>query len=484
MNHKYTEKPLCVDLDGTLIATDSLWESVLLLLRTNFWPSFLLPFWLLKGRAYFKHQIAQHVTLDVATLPYRDNVLAFLQRQKDNGRILILATAAHQKIAKAVAEHLKLFDEVIASDVHTNMKGATKRDTLKQRFGIYDYIGDSRADLPIWQDAHETFLVASTPALLKQVPVPPERVFSVPKATWLTWLKALRPHQWSKNLLLFLPLVLSHELLIFAKLGHATLAFIAFSLCASSGYILNDLLDLAADRVHPSKKHRPFAAGLIPINYGFPLFAALVSCSLVISLLWLPLSFTGMLVLYLLLTITYSFYFKQKLIVDVLVLGGLYTHRILAGSVAVTVPSSSWLLAFSMFIFMSLAFLKRYVELLQLTDQKIIKNRDYEVDDIDMIASMGPTSGYIAVLVFALYASSETVRLLYSSPFILWLICPVLLYWITRVWFLAHRRQMLDDPVQFAITDKRSWFVIAIIIFLMLLAKLIPENAISFGLFT
>lgn len=484
MNHKYTEKPLCVDLDGTLIATDSLWESVLLLLRTNFWPSFLLPFWLLKGRAYFKHQIAQHVTLDVATLPYRDNVLAFLQRQKDNGRILILATAAHQKIAKAVAEHLKLFDEVIASDVHTNMKGATKRDTLKQRFGIYDYIGDSRADLPIWQDAHETFLVASTPALLKQVPVPPERVFSVPKATWLTWLKALRPHQWSKNLLLFLPLVLSHELLIFAKLGHATLAFIAFSLCASSGYILNDLLDLAADRVHPSKKHRPFAAGLIPIRYGFPLFAALVSCSLVISLLWLPLSFTGMLVLYLLLTITYSFYFKQKLIVDVLVLGGLYTHRILAGSVAVTVPSSSWLLAFSMFIFMSLAFLKRYVELLQLTDQKIIKNRDYEVDDIDMIASMGPTSGYIAVLVFALYASSETVRLLYSSPFILWLICPVLLYWITRVWFLAHRRQMLDDPVQFAITDKRSWFVIAIIIFLMLLAKLIPENAISFGLFT
>jgi 4-hydroxybenzoate polyprenyltransferase len=395
-----------------------------------------------------------------------------------------LATAAHQKIAKAVAEHLKLFDEVIASDVHTNMKGATKRDTLKQRFGIYDYIGDSRADLPIWQDAHETFLVATTPALLKQVPVPPERVFSVPKVTWLTWLKALRPHQWSKNLLLFLPLVLSHELLIFAKLGHATLAFIAFSLCASSGYILNDLLDLAADRVHPSKKHRPFAAGLIPIHYGFPLFAALVSCSLAISLLWLPLSFTGMLALYLLLTITYSFYLKQKLIVDVLVLGGLYTHRILAGSVAVTVPISSWLLAFSMFIFMSLAFLKRYVELLQLTEQKIIKNRDYEVDDIEMIASMGPTSGYIAVLVFALYASSETVRLLYSSPFILWLICPVLLYWITRVWFLAHRRQMLDDPVQFALTDKRSWFVIAIIIFLMLLAKLIPENTISFGLFT
>jgi len=483
MNHKYTEKPLCVDLDGTLIATDSLWESVFLLLRTNFWQSFLLPFWLLKGKVYFKHQIAQHVTLDAAVLPYRDNVLAFLQREKDNGRILILATAAHQKIAQAVAEHLKLFDEVIASDVHTNMKGATKRDALTQRFGIYDYIGDSRADLPILQAADEAFLVASTPALVKQVPCPPERVFSVPKVTWIIWLTALRPHQWSKNMLLFLPLVLSHEILIFAKLGNATLAFITFSLCASSGYILNDLLDLAADRAHPSKKHRPFAAGLIPIRYGFPLFAALVSASFFISFWWLPLSFTGMLALYLLLTISYSFYLKQKHIVDVIVLAGLYTHRILAGGVAVTVPSSSWLLAFSMFIFLSLAFLKRYVELLQLADNEVIKNRGYEVDDIDMIASMGPTSGYLAVLVFALYASSETVRLLYSSPFILWLICPILLYWITRVWFLAHRRQMLDDPVEFALTDKRSWFIIASIIFLMLLAKLIPQNAIAFGLF-
>jgi 4-hydroxybenzoate polyprenyltransferase/phosphoserine phosphatase len=483
MNSKHTTKPLCVDLDGTLIATDSLWESLLLLLRHNFWQSFLIPLWLMKGRAYFKHQIAQHVTLDVATLPYRDNVLAFLQREKNNGRLLVLATAAHQKIAEAIAEHLKLFDEIIASDANTNMKGATKRDALKQRFGAYDYIGDSHADLPILQAAHEGFLVAPSTTLLKKTQCPPERVFSAPKATWQVWLKALRPHQWAKNVLIFLPLVLSHQLFDLNIFSLALLAFIAFSLVASSGYILNDFLDLAADRAHPSKRHRPFAAGLIPIRYGFPLFAALICFSFLVSLLMLPLAFTCMLALYLLITITYSFYLKQKLIVDVLVLAGLYTHRILAGSLAVAVPTSSWLLAFSMFIFMSLAFLKRYVELLHMTGDKRLKNRNYEIDDIEMIASMGPTSGYIGVLVFSLYVSSEKVSLLYSSPFILWLICPILLYWITRVWFLAHRRQMLDDPVQFALTDRITWLIIACITLLVLLAKLVSEESVNFRLF-
>ncbi|HDN27089.1 MAG TPA: UbiA family prenyltransferase [Thioploca sp.] len=471
MNSKRTLNPLCIDLDGTLIATDTLWESVLLLLRQHFWRSFLLPIWLIKGKAYFKYKIAQDVTLDVATLPYRENVLAFLQQEKNNGRTLVLATAATQKIAQAVAGHLGLFNDVIASDAHTNMKGTTKRDTLKQRFGAYSYMGDSNADLPILQAAHEAFLVAPSAKLLKQTQCPPERVFSAPKPRWLTWLKALRPHQWIKNGLIFLPLVLAHQLLNLTKLENALLAFIAFSLAASAGYVLNDLLDLAADRAHRSKKHRPFASGLLPIHYGLPLFAVLVSLSFFVSLR-LPGSFTGMLGLYLLMTMSYSFYLKQKLMVDILVLAGLYTHRILAGGIAVAVPISSWLLAFSMFIFMSLAFLKRYVELLQQhPSRKAIKNRGYEVDDIEMLASMGPTSGYIAVLVFALYVSSETTTRLYHSPFILWIICPILLYWISRIWFLAHRQQMLDDPVQFALTDKMSWLVVACIIALVLLAK-------------
>ncbi|OAD19178.1 UbiA prenyltransferase family, partial [Candidatus Thiomargarita nelsonii] len=213
-------KPLCVDLDGTLIATDTLWESVLLLIRHNLLMVFLLPLWLIKGKAYFKHQIAQQITLDVTTLPYRENVLAFLQREKDAGRHLVLATAAHHSIAQAVAEHLKLFDHTIATDAHTNMKGITKRDALKQRFGIYDYIGDSPADLPILQAADQAFFVGTPSASLRKQ-CPPDRVFSIPQTSWLTWLKVLRPHQWVKNILIFLPLLLAHEFLNLDKLGDA-----------------------------------------------------------------------------------------------------------------------------------------------------------------------------------------------------------------------------------------------------------------------
>ncbi len=465
------QNPLCVDLDGTLIKTDSLWESLLILLRQNIWLSFLLPLWLLKGKAYFKHQIAQQVTLEVATLPYRENILTFLREEKTQGRFLVLATAAHQTIAQAVAAHLNLFDFVLASDANTNMKSTTKRDALKQHFGVYSYIGDSKADLPILQAAEEAFLVAPSRNLLKQSQCPPDNVFSAPKPKWQTGLKALRPHQWVKNVLIFLPLLLAHQLLELSQLVEALFAFVAFSLAASSGYVLNDLLDLAADRTHPTKRYRPFAAGLLSIPAGLALFVTLVSLSFLISLGWLSSGFTGMLALYLLLTMSYSFYFKQKLIVDVLVLAGLYTHRILAGGIAVTVYISSWLLAFSMFIFISLAFLKRYVELLQLSDKKTVKNRSYEVGDIEMVASMGPTSGFLAILVFSLYIDSDKVSMLYTSPFLLWLICPILLYWIIRIWFLAHRGQMLDDPVEFALTDSVSWFAGGCIIVFMFLAK-------------
>jgi len=478
--------PLCVDLDGTLIATDSLWESVLILLKQNFWRCFLLPLWLLQGKAYFKHQIAQFVTLDVETLPYRENVLTFLQQEKAKGRTLVLATAAHHTIADAVASHLKLFDFVIASDVDTNLKGITKRDILNQRFGTYDYIGDSSADIPILQAAHSAFLVTPSRNLQALIQCPPEQVFTAPKKSWFIWLKALRPHQWVKNTLIFLPLLLSHQLLDWSKFENALLTFIAFCLVASAGYILNDLLDLPADRIHPNKKKRPFASGQIPIHYGLPFFAILVSLGFLLALWGLSANVTGMLGLYLLLTLSYSFYLKQKVIVDVLLLAGVYTHRLLTGCIAVTVPLSSWLLAFSMFIFMSLAFLKRYTELLQLKEQndlkrytelfqpknqEKIKNRNYEIGDIEMIASIGPTSGYLAVLVFALYINNEVVMVLYNSPFILWLICPLLLYWITRVWFLAHRKQMLDDPVHFALTDGVSWFVVIWIIIFTLLAN-------------
>lgn len=475
MNATYenTQIPLCVDLDGTLISTDTLWESFLLLLRQSPWCMFLVPFWLLRGKSYFKEQITLRVSLEVSSLPFREGVLSFLQQEAGKGRILILATAANQKIAYAVAEHLKLFAEVLASTTQLNLKGHNKRDALVQRFGEqgFDYMGDALADVPIFKAARYAYLVAPSDKLRALTSCPSERIFVAPQATFKTWIKALRPHQWVKNSLIFVPLFLAHQLLVGDKLWAAGLAFIAFSLAASAGYVLNDLLDLSADRAHRTKKHRPFAAGLLPLEYGLLLFVCLVLLSMGIAFLGLHSRFGWVLLLYLIFTLVYSFYLKRKVVLDVLVLAGLYTHRIIAGGVAAHVEISSWLLAFSMFIFMSLAFLKRYVELLQLTEQKEIKNRNYVVDDIEMVASVGPTSGYLAVLVFSLYIQSDATRILYKSPFILWLICPALLYWITRVWFLARRGQMADDPVQFALTDRVSWGTILLIAAIMVVAN-------------
>ena len=468
--HHSPTVPLCVDLDGTLVATDTLWESIFLLLRKKTLLSFLLPLWLLRGRAYLKHRIAQHVKLNVATLPYRENILEFLKREQDRGRFIILATAAHQKIAYPIAKHLRIFAEVIASDATTNVKGTVKRDILLQRFGQFDYMGDSTADIPIFQAARYAFLVAPNRTLLKKIPCPPHRLFPIYPITLSTWLKLLRPHQWVKNVLIFLPLFLAHQFQDFQALTNAFSAFLAFSMAASAGYILNDLLDLPADRSHPTKKRRPFAAGNIPIAYGLPLFILLVALSLSSSIYFLSLNFAGLISSYLLLTMTYSFLLKSKMVLDVVVLAALYTFRIFAGGIAVSVGISSWLLAFSMFMFMSLAFLKRYTELLQLNHRKFVKHRDYNIEDIEMIASMGPTNGYLAVLVFALYINSDQVGN-YSSPFILWMICPPLLYWITRIWFLTHRRKMLDDPVKFALADPTSWVTVIGIIIVVLLAK-------------
>ena len=468
MQHS-SQPPLCVDLDGTLVATDTLWESFLILVRENVFVLFLLPFWLVKGKAYFKHQIAQRVTLPVETLPYREEVINFLKTQKSQGRYIVLATAAHQNIANGVATYLQLFDEVIASDKHSNMKSKQKRDTLQQKFGDYDYIGDSSADLPILHTAQQKYLVSPSRLLRKNFSTAP--IFEAPKVTLKTWLRALRPHQWVKNTLLFVPLTLSHQLFHPEKLYPTLIGFAAFCLVASAGYILNDLLDLSADRSHLTKKERPFASGMLSIPQGLVLFVSLLFLGVSLAFWYVSFAFVSMVLLYLVMTITYSFYLKRKMILDVMVLAGLYTHRLFAGGIAADTAISSWLMAFSMFIFASLAFLKRYTELLQLSEEKIIKNRNYSVDDIEMIASMGPTSGYLAILVFALYISGEDVALLYPASFFLWFICPLLLYWITRVWFIAHRKQMVDDPVWFALTDSTSWFVMVSIFGLILLAK-------------
>lgn len=474
----HSHYPLCVDLDGTLVSTDTLWESLFVLLRTNPWWIFLLPWWLLQGKAKFKTQIAKRVALPGEHLPYRANVLAFLQQQKAQGRQLVLVTAAHERIAQAVADYLGLFDEVIASDDQRNLRGRTKREELEKCYGEkgFDYIGDAAVDVTVFEGANRFYLVAENEAVLAKKRLVAEHVFPIDVPTLKTWIKLLRPHQWIKNSLLFLPLILAHAFLEADKLQATFLAFFAFSFAASAGYVLNDLLDLPADRAHPTKRHRPFASGVLPIQTGIPIFLFLIILSAALSFVFLPLAFLGMIILYLVVTITYSLYLKRKMIIDVLILAGLFTHRIMAGGVATDISISDWLFVFSMFFFVSLAFVKRYAELLMLQikgKENEIKHRNYSVVDIDMLASIGPTSGYLAVLVFSLYIYSDNTQGLYASPMLLWLICPVLLYWITRIWFLAHRGQLVDDPVQFALTDKVSWAVAFLIVGLLLLAKFV-----------
>lgn len=290
--------------------------------------------------------------------------------------------------------------------------------------------------------------------------------------------RALRPYQWVKNALIFLPLILAHELDDRPKLVAACTAFIAFCLCASAGYVLNDLFDREADRKHPKKAQRPFASGQLSVTTGIALVVVTAGLGLCIALVALPGKFALTLVVYLLLTLAYTLYIKRKLMLDVIVLAGLYTLRVVAGAFAIEVFPTAWLLAFSTFFFLSLAFAKRYVELMRVRDageQERIQGRGYKVHDIDIIESVGPASGYLSVLVLSLYINGEIASDLYDQPNVLWLVCPILLYWITRIWFLARRRELNDDPILFALRDKVSWIAVILTGALVFLASVRVE---------
>jgi 4-hydroxybenzoate polyprenyltransferase/phosphoglycolate phosphatase-like HAD superfamily hydrolase len=471
-----TEKVLCVDLDGTLIATDLLWESFLILLKTRAWSLFFLPVWLLKGKAHFKRQVAARVTLDPATLPYRKEVLEFLRREKASGREIVLATASDRRFADNVARHVGLFSAVLASDGCVNLSGARKLEAIAHHVGDrrFDYIGDRKADLPLWQAASEALLVKPTARLLKHVQrTNPDPRIVAPRTRSLDHVfKALRMHQWVKNSLLFVPLVTSHRIAEADLLLAAVCAFFSFSLCASSAYVANDLFDLEADRRHPTKRLRPFASGLLSIRTGLLLMATLLTAGLLIAAFLLPSRFLTALVLYTVVTTLYSFYLKRMVIADVVVLAGLHTLRVLAGAVAINVPLSSWLLAFSLFIFISLAFGKRCSELslMEGLGQVVPKGRSYSVKDRPLLQSVGIASGYLSALVFALYITSHEVAALYRYPNLLWLVIPFLVYWVTRIWLYIHRGEMHDDPVVFTLRDWASYATGAIIGLVILIA--------------
>ncbi len=461
-------RPLCVDLDGTLIQTDLLIESVLVLLKRNPFWLFVLPLWLLKGKAHFKQQIAQRVELDVTRLPFNQPLLAYLRDQQNQGRRLVLATAANQRHAEQVALHLGLFAAILASDAEINLSGTRKRDRLVEWFGAsgFDYAGNSISDLRVWSHARKAIVVNASAPLARQVAgmAEVEHIIPAPAISLRTYLKALRVHQWVKNALVFVPLLAAHQVFNPALLLQTALAFLAFGLCASSVYVLNDLLDLAADRAHPTKCRRPFAAGLIPIQQGLWLIPSLLTLAFLLAL-WLPFWLSVTLGLYYLLTLAYSLRLKQWVLIDVLTLAGLYTLRIGAGGAATGIPLSFWLLALSLFLFLSLALAKRYAELqLCYADGRdCAAGRGYRTADLETLAQFGIVSGYLSALVLALYIDSADVMALYTEPSLLWLVCPLLLYWISRVWLLARRGALHEDPVVFALTDPVSYTVFALV---------------------
>ncbi len=456
--------PLCVDLDGTLIKTDLMCESMVRLLKRNPLYVFVLPFWWLKGRAFLKREIGARVELDVTTLPYHQPLVDFLREEHRCGRPIFLATASDRKLAQPVADHLGLFTDVLASNGETNLRGTRKLRAMEQRFGPrgFDYAGNSSVDLPVWQRARQAIVVNARETVTAQARrlATVSRVFNEPQVPVQSVLKTLRPHQWIKNLIIFVPLLTSHQLNNATLLGDAILAFMAFSLCASSVYVLNDLLDLDADRHHPTKKLRPFAAGDLSLPAGFVLVFLLLAVSGGLALL-LPRTFAVVLALYFALTTSYSWRLKQLMLLDVFFLAGLYTMRLIAGHEASGIAYSFWLLAFSMFIFLSLALVKRYLELLGLRqeDKHGAKGRGYTANDLEMVATLGTTSGYLSALVLALYVNSSEVRVLYQHPTLLLLVCPLLLYWISRVWLIAHRGQMHEDPIVFALKDRASYVI-------------------------
>lgn len=470
-----SEFPLCVDLDGTLVNTDTLVESIGHLIKSNCILLLLFPVWLVKGRPYFKKMIASHVSLDVEFLPFNEIVLAKISEVHADNRQVILCTGAHEQIAIKVADHLGVFDDVVCTTATENMTRTNKQNALVDRYGDggYDFIGNDLKDLPAMKSARSSFLVRPTRGLFKARDT--LRDASVldpqPVRAFRTYASQIRVHQWLKNILLFLPLLAAQKFNDQSAVLACLIAFFAFGSCASSVYVLNDLMDLRADRRHPRKKFRPFASTAVPVTHGLFLIPGLLAVSAGLAI-FLPSTFALTLLLYLAVSLIYNLWAKNVAVLDTIFLAGLYTVRILAGAAAIQVTPSFWLLAFSMFLFLSIALAKRYTELIELDlpDEQTVPGRQYRRIDLSTLISQGAASGYAAVLVLALYINSDEVAVNYARPAIIWLACPLLLYWINKLWLNTQRREMTDDPLIWAITNRVSRVIAVALVGLLLVA--------------
>jgi len=465
---------LVVDLDGTLLRSDMLYESFWSAFSRDWRSPFLSLKALISGRASLKRYLFHASDVDVATLPYNPEVIAFIQDCRKLGCETALVTASDYNFAEKIALHLGIFNEVHGSDGKLNLKGEHKGQLLEERFGAkgFAYMGNDRDDLLVWKRAAKAITVNAPVSLrleAEKVCNSVEHLVTVSKS-FKSYIKALRPLQWLKNVLVFLPMLAAHQLngeTFFLSL----IAFICFSLFASSVYILNDLLDLAADRAHPRKKMRPFASGSIPIVNGTLIAAGLLIFGVMLAISISP-AFLFAMAAYYLLTTAYSLHLKRRIVIDICLLAGLYTSRIIAGSIATEIQLSVWLITFSVFFFLSLATVKRQAELMDNAKNGKLKvsGRGYHVDDLPIISMIAIGAGYVSVLVMTLYMNSPVVVQLYTHAKALWGVCAVLLYWITRTVMVAHRGQMHDDPVVYATRDRISQICMLIILGFLLWA--------------
>jgi len=454
--------PLVVDVDGTLIRGDLLHEAALQFVATRPLQSWKLAAWLTRGKVQLKSELAAQIDPGTDTMPLREETLAVIADAVADGRPVYLASASDHRWVAPIAARIDGIADVLASDGTVNLAGHAKATALVTRFGEkgFDYIGDARVDLPVWAAARQALLVSHSAGFERRVRgrFPDVVTIADARPQPRAYLRAIRPHQWAKNALVFLPVIAGHKLGDLLTIWLALLAFAAFSLAASSAYLLNDLLDIPGDRDHPRKRNRPFAAGRIPVIHGIVLSAVLMAAALGISQL-LTSRFATVLACYVALTLAYSLMLKRRMLIDVIILGGLYTIRVLGGVAASGERQSQWLLMFSLFLFLSLATVKRCSELVARRDagKPAPPGRGYAIGDLAVLFPLAAAAGYAAVLIVTLYLSSPEIALLYAHPFRMWLICPLLLYWISRVLVLSSRGEMHDDPVIFALTDRVSW---------------------------
>jgi 4-hydroxybenzoate polyprenyltransferase/phosphoserine phosphatase len=457
-------QPLCVDLDGTLVRTDTLHEQALRCVKKHPWRILLLPAWLSRGRANLKRHLAELAPLDPASLPYREDLVKFLRMEKAAGRRLVLVTAADERIARAIASHVGLFDEVFASDGTRNLKGAGKAEVLVARFGSggFVYAGDSNADLRVWRHSSGSVVVGWRGEGLRRrveaAGIQVEAVFLDRRRSLRSLIRAMRPYQWVKNLLVFFPAVLAHVFNL-SSMAPCIAIFASFCATASGIYLLNDLSDLDSDRQHPRKRRRPFASGDLPLLYGLagPVLILLGLC-MAAAIGVAALAAIGV---YILANAAYSAGLKRYPLMDVFLLAALYTIRLVAGGIASGTTVSLWLLEFSSFLFLSLAFVKRFGEIINAQREGRADNarRGYMSADAAIMQTFGVGSAFSASIVLSMYVDTNVAKGFYVLPRLLWLVVPLHLFWQCRIWLAAARGQMTDDPILYAARDRASWLV-------------------------